>query len=211
MNIQSREKSDPHELNNPIPYSVSAVILGLTLWSVSYIFWTSHELEQNSKKEQATLVAQEKTTETPAASSTATPKVAKKSTKTVDGKALYSANCSSCHQATGKGLAGVFPPIDGSNWVTSDNHDLPIQIIAKGLNGSIEVAGTTYNGVMPPFGGSLSNDELAALVTYIRGNWSNTASKVTADDVQQSLDTYNEQSAPWNGEAQLIERIGALN
>jgi mono/diheme cytochrome c family protein len=210
MNSQLREKSDPHELDNPVPYSVSAVILGLAIWSVSYIFWTSHVVEESIQAEKVAAAANAAPASAP--STTEAPLVASKKTKSVksvDGKAIYSAKCSSCHQATGKGLAGVFPPLDASSWVTSAKHDLPVQIIAKGLTGKIKVAGTDYNGIMPAFGESLSTAEMAAVVTYIRGAWSNKAGKVTTTVVEESLAAYQSQSGSWNGEAQLTKDIGA--
>lgn len=214
MQSQSREKNDPHELNNPIPYSVSAIILGLTLWAVSYIFWTSHEVQEAKEVQQLAQATSQAANESvantaPVAHNVAAP-VAKKSKGKVDGKAIYSAKCSACHQATGKGLPGTFPQLENSEWVTTDNIDLPIQIIAKGLMGKITVAGSDYNGVMPAFGQSLSNEELGALVSYIRGAWSNSATEITAEDVEKSLAKHSEQSSPWNGQAQLTEIVGAL-
>lgn len=217
MQSQSREKSDPHELNNPIPFSVSAIILGLTLWAVSYIFWTSHVVEEANEVEQYAQSSSQATVEAahkdiassePVIKSVTSP-VTKKSVAKIDGKAIYSTKCSACHQSMGQGLPGVFPPLDGSKWVTTANHELPVQIIAKGLMGKIAVAGDDYNGVMPAFGQSLSNAELAALVTYIRGAWSNKSTAVSAEDVATSLAKHSEQSSPWDGEAQLIELVGS--
>ena len=213
MQSQSREKNDPQELNNPIPYSVSALILGLTLWAVSYIFWTSHTVEEANEVKQYAQTSSQATVEStanakPIVKSAASP-VAKKSLAKVDGKAIYSAKCSACHQSTGKGLPGVFPPLDNSKWVTTANHELPVQIIAKGLMGKITVAGGDYNGVMPAFGQSLSNAELAALVTYLRGAWSNKSTAVSAEDVATSLVKHSEQSSPWTGETQLVELVGS--
>jgi cbb3-type cytochrome c oxidase subunit III len=213
MQSQSREKNDPQELNNPIPYSVSALILGLTLWAVSYIFWTSHTVEEANEVKQYAQTSSQATVESTANAKpivkSATSPVAKKSLAKVDGKAIYSAKCSACHQSTGKGLPGVFPPLDNSKWVTTANHELPVQIIAKGLMGKITVAGGDYNGVMPAFGQSLSNAELAALVTYLRGAWSNKSTAVSAEDVATSLAKHSEQSSPWTGETQLVELVGS--
>ena len=217
MQSQSREKNDPQELNNPIPYSVSALILGLTLWAVSYIFWTSHTVEEAIEIKQYTKTSSQTAVEAankdiasaaPAVKSVASP-VVKKSAAKADGKAIYSAKCSACHQSTGKGLPGVFPPLDASKWVTADNHNLPIQIIAKGLMGKITVAGGDYNGVMPAFGQSLSNAELASLVTYVRSAWSNKSAEVTTENVAESLAKHSEQSSSWDGEAQLVELVGS--
>jgi len=214
MQSQSREKSDPHELNNPIPYSVSALILGLTLWAVSYIFWTSHAVQEAKSIEQfsqtntptKTLVKNTEAPE-PVVKDDNTP-VAKKTLKPIDGEAIYSAKCSACHQSMGQGLPGVFPPLDGSEWVTTDNSNLPIQIIAKGLMGKITVGGSEYNGMMPAFSSSLPDDELAAVITYIRGAWSNKASAVNTEDVTESLAKYSSQSSSWDGEDQLVDLVG---
>lgn len=210
MESQSREKSDPHELNNPIPYSVSALILGLTLWAVSYIFWTSYAVEEAEEvTQQAQVTTQAKVESAPVATSESGGMAAKKkSVGKADGKALYSAKCSACHQATGQGLPGVFPPLVGSVWVSTEDYNLPAQIIAKGLSGKITVAGSDYNGVMPAFGQALSSAELAALLTYIRSAWGNKASAVTSANVEESLAKYSEHSSAWEGEAQLIELIG---
>ncbi len=99
-----------------------------------------------------------------------------------DGEKLFSSNaCVGCHQATGLGVPGAFPPLAGSEWVTGAP-ELPIKILLAGLGGPVEVKGSTFNGAMPSFG-HLKDGEIAALVTYIRGTWGNDASEVTADQV----------------------------
>lgn len=95
----------------------------------------------------------------------------------IDGQALYVANCSACHQATGKGVPGAFPPLDGSPYVTGDNVERLAAIMIYGLMGEIKVLGATYNNVMLPLG-HLKNEELAAIASYIRTSWSNKASAV---------------------------------
>ena len=99
-----------------------------------------------------------------------------------DGKAVYTKNCSSCHQATGQGLTGTFPPLAKNDVVTGDPNKV-IHILLNGLNGPIKVNGTSYNNAMPPWKGTLSNAEIAAVITYIRSSWGNKASAVTEADV----------------------------
>ena len=100
----------------------------------------------------------------------------------VDGAALYAQQCSACHQATGLGLAGAFPPLSGSEWVTGEP-EVPIKILLSGMTGPVEVKGAVYNGAMPAFGGVFDDAEIAAVVSYIRSSWDNSASEVTAEQV----------------------------
>lgn len=98
------------------------------------------------------------------------------------GEKVYTTNCSSCHQANGKGQPGVFPPLDGNPVVTGPA-DKVISIVKNGLSGKITVSGMTYNGQMPAWKGTLSDGDIAAVVTYIRSAWTNKAGAVTAAQV----------------------------
>lgn len=98
------------------------------------------------------------------------------------GAKVYSANCSSCHQANGKGQPGVFPPLAGNKVVTGPAADV-ISIVKNGKSGKITVNGSTYNGQMPSWKGTLSNKDIAAVVSYIRNSWGNKASTVTEAQV----------------------------
>lgn len=98
------------------------------------------------------------------------------------GSKVYSANCSSCHQANGKGQPGVFPPLAGNATVTGPAADV-IDIVKNGKSGKITVNGTTYNGQMPSWKGTLSNKDIAAVISYIRNSWGNKASGVTETQV----------------------------
>lgn len=98
------------------------------------------------------------------------------------GQKVYSTNCSSCHQANGKGQAGVFPPLAGNPVVTGDAAKV-IHIVKNGLSGKITVNGVTYNGQMPAWKGTLSDADIASVVTYIRTSWGNKGTPVTASQV----------------------------
>lgn len=96
------------------------------------------------------------------------------------GKTQY-AVCMACHGADGGGAAGIGPPLAGSEWVLGPVENL-IRIQLRGLMGPIKVKGTDYNLVMPPQ--AHQNDEqIAAVLTYIRNNFGNKASAVTAEQV----------------------------
>jgi ubiquinol-cytochrome c reductase cytochrome b subunit len=99
------------------------------------------------------------------------------------GAKVFSTNCASCHGAQGTGVPGTFPPLAGNPVVTGDANKV-IGIVLDGLHGSISVSGQTYNGMMPPWKGTLSNKDVADVVTYIRGSLgSNKASAVTEAQV----------------------------
>lgn len=98
------------------------------------------------------------------------------------GATAYTANCASCHQAGGKGLAGSFPPLAGNPEVTGDPKKV-IHIVKYGLTGKVMVGPDSFNGVMPPWGSQLSDAQIASVVTYIRGSWGNNALPVTTADV----------------------------
>ena len=116
-----------------------------------------------------------------------------------DGKQVYMTRCVSCHQTNGKGISGVFPPLDDSEWVEGDKGRL-IRIILNGLTGEIEVNGTTYSGAMPPWGMHLSDGEVAALSTYIRTSWSNDTTEVTTEEVKKVREAVQDRKNPWTAE-----------
>ncbi len=95
----------------------------------------------------------------------------------LDGAKLYAQVCAACHQDTGKGIIGAFPPLDGSSIVNDKNTEVLIRIVLQGYN-----ARTEY-GVMPPFGDQLNDAEVAAILTHERSSWGNSADPVTEEDV----------------------------
>lgn len=95
----------------------------------------------------------------------------------VDGKSAFEGRCAVCHQVTGLGLPGAFPPLAGSPYVTSDKTDRMASILLYGLMGPINVLGAQFAGVMTPQSAA-SDEELAAIATYIRSSWGNSAPKV---------------------------------
>ncbi len=87
----------------------------------------------------------------------------------VEVGASFAANCAACHQANGQGLPGVFPPLAGSEWVVGDPKVLA-NILLHGVSGKIEVAGQSFDGMMPAFA-QLSDAESAGVLTHIRSTW----------------------------------------
>lgn len=105
------------------------------------------------------------------------------------GKAIYlrDGSCATCHQPDGKGLGeSGFPPLHGTNWVVG-SQDRLIKLVLKGLYGPIDVNGKKYPGQVPmtPFGGMLKDDDVAAVLTYVRNAFGNKASAVSAQKVKE--------------------------
>ena len=106
----------------------------------------------------------------------------------VQGKAIYARDgfCITCHQPDGGGLPpSGFPPIAGTKWTTGNDERL-IKLVLKGLHGPIEVLGKSYGGQVPmtPFGGMLNDEEIAAVLTYVRNSFGNKASAVSPEKVK---------------------------
>lgn len=97
------------------------------------------------------------------------------------GEALYAGTCSTCHQRDGAGLAGVFPPLAGSDYLNADP-ERAAQVVLAGLAGPVVVNGTTYNSVMPPMT-NLNDDEIANILTYAYSAWGNAGHVVSAETV----------------------------
>jgi mono/diheme cytochrome c family protein len=116
----------------------------------------------------------------PTADTTAAVAPVPAQTASLDGKEEYLV-CQACHGENGAGMPGAFPPLAGSEWVTGDARK-PIAIILHGLQGPINVNGVAYNGVMASWS-QLSDEQIAAILTYERSSWGNTASPVTAAEV----------------------------
>lgn len=95
-----------------------------------------------------------------------------------NGAAEY-AVCAACHQPTGAGIPGAFPPLAGSE-VVQGAPERVIAIVLHGLQGPITVKGAAFNGVMAAWS-QLSDAQIAAIITYERSSWGNTAPAVSAD------------------------------
>ena len=99
------------------------------------------------------------------------------------GKKIYAANCQTCHQANGQGVAGQYPPLAGSEFTIGGSRR-PAMIVLKGLTGPVKVKGQTYgSAVMQPWDKILNDQKIADVLTYERSEWGNTASPVTAEQI----------------------------
>ena len=115
------------------------------------------------------------------------------------GKAIYANVCAACHQVTGLGMAPVFPPLAGSEWVAGSEERL-IRIVLHGLQGPVKVKRVDYMGAMPAAGpGSgfnLNADKVAAVLSYVRKEFGNGAPPVSAQKLAE-IATKEGSRGPW--------------
>ncbi|GAB3505708.1 hypothetical protein GCM10027341_37760 [Spirosoma knui] len=97
------------------------------------------------------------------------------------GQIIYEQNCLTCHQVNGSGVPNLNPPLRGTDWVVGDKTRL-INVLLKGLQGQ-DIEGEPYDNAMPAHD-FLGDQQIADVLTYIRSNFGNKASAVTADEVK---------------------------
>jgi mono/diheme cytochrome c family protein len=195
--MQVREHPEPIERNNPVPWLLGLVASCLCVWGFSY-FLLNPNLALPAAGNSATATAAGQATvgqATPATAQAAAPAAA-------DGAQVFTSRCASCHQATGAGLPGVFPPLAGSEWVNGDGSTVA-GILLLGITGPITVKDATFSGMMPAFGASLSDAEIAAVASHVRSSFGNNSPAVTADVVKAERAKLGSRSTPWAGEAEL--------
>lgn len=179
-----------HETNRPIPRTVIAIALALAAWGIFTMLTNSQAaLEEQAEAQQSELSEQE--------------------VFLAQGKAIFEANCVTCHQANGLGIRDAVPPLMGSRYVT-ETAAAPVQILLHGISGPISVQGQRYDGRMPRFGDVLSDSEIGAVVSFIRAEWGNTANPVTADFVASQRQLHPTDRGPWGG-GQELERVTGVS
>jgi mono/diheme cytochrome c family protein len=91
-----------------------------------------------------------------------------------DGRAVFNAQCIACHQPDAKGVPGQFPPLAGNPDIFLAR-DFPARVVLFGMEGKITVKDQVIDGAMPPLGDILKDDEIAAVVNFVRGGFGNDA------------------------------------
>ena len=186
-----RESRDPEEGRERVPAWVWMIALGVWFWAGWYLgrtggtFDTATHLAYERFGRDATVTAV-----TGDAAQIATDDPLER------GRQVYVQNCQSCHQADGRGLAATFPPLVGSEWVTGSPSPV-IRILLNGLEGPVQVAGATYNGRMPAWRTSLTDEEIAAVATYIRQWRPNAAGAIDASNVTALREATANRTTAW--------------
>ncbi len=114
------------------------------------------------------------------------------------GEFIYKQTCIACHQPTGVGLAGAFPPLAGSEWINEPDPGRIIRIVLHGIEGPIRVKGTLYPGApMPAHRDLLDDRKVACVLTYVRQAWGNGAPGITPATVSEIRGKTSGRSKPW--------------
>lgn len=185
---RQRENADPDEGVRPLPWFLVMFLGAMAMWGAFYIYSTPSGVN-SAYGDQRTVATLRPPLQVAGA-------VAK-----VDGKQIFGTKCAACHQATGQGVAGVFPPLAASEWVLGDEKVLS-HILLHGINGEIEVKGVSYKGAMPAWK-AMSDEELAAVMSYIRSDWGNKAPPISADIVKAQREATKARTEPYKGGQEL--------
>ncbi len=183
-----RERAEPRAGREPVPLWL------LTLF-FSIIFWAGLYLAYNSGGFRADVFDSTRVAWAGGGAAQTGPVDPK-----VLGKRVFTQNCLVCHQMTGLGVPGQFPPLAGSEWVLGldwhgDNH--LVKIVLKGLQGPIQVKGGTFNNSMPTWS-MLTDEQIAAALTYVRSEWGNAAPPIPADYVKAMREQTAARTEPWS-------------
>jgi mono/diheme cytochrome c family protein len=128
----------------------------------------------------------------------AAPLTAAEQQRFTEGEAVYKSLCVACHQANGEGLEKLGAPLVGSPFVSGPGH-VAIRILLNGKEGPV--------GLMPPLGTTLSDDQIAGVLTYVRRSWGNQGSAVEAAGVADVRKSTTGRTRPWT-EKELLELVG---
>jgi mono/diheme cytochrome c family protein len=190
---QARERLDPAEKQRPLPWFLVMLIGAMAMWGVYYIQEMPSAL--GSRYGDSRTAAALEPPVVASAGGTAGAKAP------VDGAQIYASKCAACHQSTGLGIPGVFPPLAASEWVLGSEKVL-VQIPLHGFTGALNVKGATYNGAMPSFA-TLADEEIAAVLTHVRSQWGNGAPPVLAATVKAGREASKARATPWASDDEI--------
>ena len=172
-----REKDEPQDGYEPVPFWLLTLICAISMLSGAYIMRYSGGFRPDILDHTLITYGPVLTTEI----------------KTLDPKALGQklfTNCASCHGASGAGVPGLYPSLVGSKVVLGGGTRFAA-IIINGAQGPWEAASGSYNNAMTPWGNQLNDEQIAAIMTYVRSSWGNNAPPVSPEAVAQVRSKYN--------------------
>jgi mono/diheme cytochrome c family protein len=167
---------EPVRAETPAPIPTWAWVLFLVVGAWS-IWFAASDFGEYQAQQAAAKMASVQIVSTSAPTAAAPPSWA------ALGEQVYGNKCAACHQLTGQGLPGVFPPLKSSAVVTAADPAEHIRTVLRGLTGKT-IGGVAYATAMPAFADQLTDDEVAAVLSYERSSWGNQAPPVKPDDVK---------------------------
>ena len=121
-----------------------------------------------------------------------------------NGEKVFTANCVVCHQSSGLGVPGQYPPLVGSEWVIGDAPKRLQQILLHGLQGTVHVKGGVYNNAMPAWNVTLTDKQIAQVLSYVRGKLGgNAAPAITEKQMDAARALTKDRTDPWS-ETELL-------
>ena len=100
--------------------------------------------------------------------------------KNAKGQVLYAQRCATCHQLNGEGVAGLYPPLQSSDFLLQEKSRI-VNVLLQGLSGPIQVNGIPYDGIMHPVPGT--DQELADILNYVYTRFGNREYVFTTDEI----------------------------
>lgn len=201
----AREKQEPVDGMEPVPLWLVAIIGLIIFWAGAYFMTYSGGFSGMYYDTVPLGGPTPFATKGDAKAGTAaggTTEGAPKSDDTLKlGQRFFTQTCVSCHQATGLGQPGAYPPLAGSEYVLGDEKRLAA-IVLHGVQGPITVAGSQYNSQMQAWASTLNDKRIAAILTYIRQAWGNKAGPVTPELVAEVRKATASRTTAWT-EAEL--------
>jgi mono/diheme cytochrome c family protein len=179
-----RELEDPRDGFEPTPTWWLFTLMGLLLWGGWYLGYYSGAFRASVYDEHPGAI-------------TASVAPAAPVDMAALGRRFYGA-CSACHQADGRGLPGNYPALADSEWVVGAP-ETTVRILLHGIQGPIEVRGSSFNQVMPAWK-HLKDEQIAAVASYIRGAFGNTAGPVAPELVATVRRATAARTQPWSQE-----------
>lgn len=171
-NVSESRDVEPTALRDPVP--VWMIVLTLVLFFLGCFYFDSHGAWFNGQVYGPYTSAKQLAMYQPQSGAASFLAL---------GRSTYENVCGVCHGSDGLGKPNQAPPLAGSEWVNKDVATFA-HIPLVGLNGPVQVKGQTWNLSMAPMGAALSNDKLAAVLSYIRNSWGNRGETITADEIK---------------------------
>ena len=197
---QQRENAEPYERSQPVPWTV--LLLTLAMVGIGVLYVLGSDADTPAAWGDGRSLAELSSHAKPGSAGTGSGAAKAGGAAEADGAALYGALCVACHQASGAGLPGVFPPLAGSDWVKGKDSTLAA-IVLQGVNGTLTVNGVAFNGAMPSFKAKLSDEQVAAVLSHVRSAWGNASPPVAPDTVARMREALKARTESFVGDKDL--------